>query len=46
MPTIRAITRQAAANDHKMSSYIMGVVNSPAFRMQRTEVANEDSSRH
>jgi hypothetical protein len=46
MPTIRAITRQAAANNHKMSSYIMGVVNSPAFRMQRTEVANEDSSRH
>jgi hypothetical protein len=41
MPTIRSITRQAAANDHRMSSYIMGVVNSPAFRMQRAEVVDE-----
>ncbi|MGH7468640.1 MAG: DUF1592 domain-containing protein [Longimicrobiales bacterium] len=44
MPTIRAITRGAAAQQHRISSYILGVVNSPAFRMQRLEVA-EDSSR-
>ncbi len=44
MPTIRAITRQSAAQQHRISSYIMGVVNSPAFRMQKVEVAAEDSN--
>ena len=42
MPTIRAIVRAAAANDNRMSSYVMGVVNSPAFRMQKVQVATED----
>ena len=37
MPTVRAIVRQAAANDHRMSSYVLGVVLSPAFRTQRAE---------
>ena len=37
MPTIRAITRNAAAHDHRISSYIMGVLNSPAFRMKKAE---------
>jgi hypothetical protein len=40
MPTIRAITRQAAREDNRMSAYILGVVNSPAFRMQRADAAN------
>jgi mono/diheme cytochrome c family protein len=35
MPTVRAIVRDAAAEGHKMSAYIMGVINSPAFRMGR-----------
>jgi hypothetical protein len=39
MPRIRAITREAAAHEHRISSYVMGVVNSPAFRMQMAEQA-------
>ncbi len=37
LPMVRDIVRQAAKKDHKMSAYIMGVINSPAFRMQRVE---------
>ena len=37
MPTVRAITEAARANDYRMSSFILGVINSPAFRMQRAE---------
>jgi hypothetical protein len=37
MPTIRQIVRDAAQQDHRMSAYILGVVKSPAFRMQRPE---------
>ena len=37
MPSIRTITEAARANDHRMSSFILGVINSPAFRMQRAE---------
>ncbi|HIF07903.1 MAG TPA: DUF1592 domain-containing protein, partial [Gemmatimonadetes bacterium] len=37
-PTIRAITAQAEADDYRMSSFIMGVVNSDAFQMGRAEV--------
>ena len=32
MPAIRAIIRDAAKNDNRMSSFILGVVNSAAFR--------------
>ena len=39
MPTIRAITRKAEANDYRMSSFILGIVNSLAFQMQRREPA-------
>ena len=34
MPTVRHITRTAAEQDYRMSTFIMGVVNSPAFRMK------------
>jgi cytochrome c5 len=37
MPTIRAITREAADNDYRVSSFIMGVVASPAFQMFRVQ---------
>jgi len=37
MPTVRNIVRSAAANDNKLSSFVMGVVNSSAFRMQKSE---------
>jgi len=33
-PTIRAITKAAAASDYKMSSFIMGVIKSDAFQMK------------
>ncbi len=37
MPSVRAIVRNAEAKDHRMFEYIMGVVRSPAFQMQRAE---------
>ena len=35
MPAIRAIVRDAAKNDYKMSSFIDGVIKSAAFQMGR-----------
>jgi hypothetical protein len=35
MPTIRTIVRDAARNDNRMSAFILGVVNSAQFRMNR-----------
>jgi mono/diheme cytochrome c family protein len=32
MPTVRAIIRQAATQDHRMSSFILGIVRSAAFQ--------------
>jgi hypothetical protein len=40
-PTIRAITAQAEADDYRISSIILGVVNSSAFQMRRAETAAE-----
>jgi hypothetical protein len=37
-PTIRAIAKAAQANDYRMSSFILGVVTSDAFRMKRADV--------
>jgi hypothetical protein len=37
MPAIRAITREAAANEYRMSSFILGVVRSDAFQMSAVE---------
>jgi hypothetical protein len=34
MPAIRAITREAARNDYKFSSLVLGIVNSDAFQMR------------
>ena len=36
-PAVRAIAREAAGADHRFSSLIIGIVNSPPFRMRRTE---------
>jgi hypothetical protein len=41
MPTVRAIVNGAAKNNNKMSSFILGVVNSPAFRMSKPETLNK-----
>ena len=35
MPTVRIIARDAAENDNRISSFILGVVRSPAFQMKR-----------
>jgi hypothetical protein len=37
MPTIRHIVRDAEGNQDRFSSYVLGVVESPAFRMSRLE---------
>ena len=37
MPAIRAIVRDAAKNDNRISSFILGVVKSPAFQMTKAE---------
>ncbi len=44
MSTVRSIVRQAEAQDHRISAYILGVVNSPAFRMQKPAVLTEISN--
>ena len=36
-PTIRAIARAAQKDDYRMSSFILGVVKSDAFRMKRAD---------
>ena len=45
MPAVRGIIKDAATNDYRLSSFILGVVNSAAFRMakpvQKTLVADE-----
>lgn len=38
-PTIRAIAKQAEASNYKISSFVLGVVKSDAFRMRRVEPA-------
>ena len=38
-PTVRVIERKAKANDYRMSSFIVGVVQSDAFRMRQVDVA-------
>ena len=43
MPAVRQIVAQAEANGYKMSNFILGVVNSDAFRMQKTEMTTEPS---
>jgi Protein of unknown function (DUF1592)/Protein of unknown function (DUF1588)/Protein of unknown function (DUF1587)/Protein of unknown function (DUF1585)/Protein of unknown function (DUF1595)/Planctomycete cytochrome C len=37
MPTIRKIVSDAKKNDYRMSSFIMGVINSAAFQMSRAD---------
>ncbi|MBT6697209.1 MAG: DUF1592 domain-containing protein [Gemmatimonadales bacterium] len=42
MPTIREIEADASENGYKMSSFIMGVVQSPAFRMSKVEAVADE----
>jgi hypothetical protein len=41
MPTVRSITREAAAREYRMSSFILGVVKSPAFRLKSADVVSD-----
>jgi len=41
-PGIRAIAREAEADGYRMSSFILGVVNSDPFRMARPAPAADD----
>jgi len=43
-PTIRSITVQAEEDDYRMSSFILGVVLSDAFRMQQVNVVADHGS--
>ena len=43
-PTIRAIARDAEANDYRMSSFILGVVKSAAFQMKKAEPITEEET--
>jgi Protein of unknown function (DUF1592)/Protein of unknown function (DUF1588)/Protein of unknown function (DUF1585)/Protein of unknown function (DUF1595)/Protein of unknown function (DUF1587) len=38
-PAIRAITKKAEADDFRVSSFILGIVKSDAFRMKRVDAA-------
>jgi hypothetical protein len=42
-PTIRAIVRDAEASNYRISSFITGVVNSPAFRRKRVEALADET---
>ena len=41
MPAIRTIVRDAGKSNNKMSAFVMGVVNSPAFRMGVADTGKE-----
>jgi hypothetical protein len=45
MPTVRAMEREAAADDYRASHFILGVVNSPAFRMSVAAPVAADANR-
>jgi hypothetical protein len=44
-PTIRAITTTAQKNDYRMSSFIIGVITSDAFRMKRADSPSTDKDK-
>ncbi|MDX1392737.1 MAG: DUF1592 domain-containing protein [Gemmatimonadota bacterium] len=42
MPTIRQIARDAEAQGNRMTAFVLGVVQSPAFRMSQVPVVADD----
>jgi hypothetical protein len=42
-PTVRAIADEAARDDYRISSFVLGVVKSDAFQMKREAVAEQSS---
>jgi hypothetical protein len=45
-PTIRAIAKSAEANNYRISSFILGVIKSDAFRMRRVEAETTNAEKH
>jgi hypothetical protein len=43
LPTVRAIAREAAANDNRFSAFVMGIVKSTPFQMRRAEAVTATS---
>ena len=43
-PMVREIVRQAEEDDYRMSAFILGVVKSDAFRMQRAGTVTDDAA--
>ena len=41
-PALRAIVKNAKADDYRMSSFILGVVKSDAFQMQSVQVVVDE----
>jgi len=46
MPTVRAVVRDAQSKNYRFSAFVMGVVNSKAFRSRRVETVSADASQH
>jgi CO/xanthine dehydrogenase FAD-binding subunit len=46
MPTVRAVVRDAQNKNYRFSAFVMGVVNSKAFRSRRVETVSADASQH
>jgi Protein of unknown function (DUF1592)/Protein of unknown function (DUF1588)/Protein of unknown function (DUF1585)/Protein of unknown function (DUF1595)/Protein of unknown function (DUF1587) len=44
-PTVRAIVRNAGQNGNRFSAFVLGIVNSPAFRMARAEPSQTTAER-
>ena len=42
MPAVRAIAREAARNNNRFSSFLLGVVKSTPFQMRRAEDPDSD----
>jgi Protein of unknown function (DUF1588)/Protein of unknown function (DUF1585)/Protein of unknown function (DUF1592) len=43
-PTVRKIVRDAAANQYRWSSIILGIVESPAFQMRSPQAADKETA--
>ncbi len=42
MPLVRSLTRQAAKDDYRFSSLLMGVIDSPVFTMNQKAAASQE----
>jgi hypothetical protein len=44
MPAVRSIAREAARNDNRFSSFVLGIFKSAAFQMSRAETTTADKA--